>query len=47
MPFHAMQDGIERACAESISMPAKLVDHRLAEDRSLRRVMQDVEADEA
>src|SRR5689334_3671839 len=46
LAFHAVQDGIERAGAQPIAMPAKLVDHRLAEDRAFSSVMKNVESDE-
>jgi hypothetical protein len=46
LAFHAVQDGIERARAQSVTMSTKFVDHRLAEDRPLSRVMKDVESDE-
>ena len=43
--LHAVEDGIQRAGAHPVSVPGQLVDHRLTEDRTLRRVMQDVQAD--
>jgi hypothetical protein len=41
-----MKDRIERSCAQPITVPAQLVDHRLAEDRPFGRVMQDVQPDQ-
>lgn len=46
LPFHAVQDGIERARAQAIAVATKLVDHRLAEDRTFGGMMEDVEPDE-
>jgi hypothetical protein len=46
LAFHAVQDGIERARAQSIAMSTELVDHRLAEDRTVRGVMKNVQPDE-
>ena len=47
LPFHTVQDGIERARAQAIAVPAELVDHRLAEDRSFSGVMKNMEPDES
>ena len=42
-----MQDRIERAGAQPIAVAAELVDHPLAEDGALCRVVQDVQPNEA
>ena len=47
LPLHAVQDRIQRAGAQPIAVPAQLVDHRLAEDRALRGVMENVEPDQS
>src|SRR4051812_43481136 len=47
LPFHAVQDRIERARAQAIAMPTKLVNHRLAEDWALSSVMENMESDES
>ena len=46
LPFHAVQNRVERAGAQPIAVPAQLVDHLLAEDWTFSGVMEKMEPDE-
>ena len=45
--FQAMQQGIHRSGAQLVTMPAQFLHHPEANQRLLRRVMQDMEADKS
>jgi hypothetical protein len=44
--FHALEDGVERAVANAISVLPQFLQHPLSNDRVLRRVVEDVDLPE-
>ena len=46
LAFHPVQNRVQRACTQTVSVPPEFVDHRLAEDGAFGCMMQDMEANQ-